>query len=166
MDTTEQQKILERIGLLLNLKLEHGCLPGEVEVAAYKIGLMVQKYGLAVSFPQAGKSQQSQAETAEQRAERQNREAHQKFEEEIRRAREAHARRQEEKRSRPSLNFEYGEVTVIGETEKALFLRNDEDETEFWIPRSQCREGCQHWGRGDSGVLWVSRWWAEKEGWT
>lgn len=167
MTPEEQQKITRMLGLLLNLKLSNGCMPGEVEVAAYKIGTLVQKYGLVISFPSSTDEQShARAETSEQRAERQRREANQKFEEEIRRAREhAEQRRRERSQYRPSPSVAYIEVMIIGETEKALLCRSQEDETEFWIPRSQCREGCERWKRGDSGVLHVSQWWAEKEGW-
>ena len=142
MDSTEQQKIANRIKLLLNLTLANGCMPGEVEVAAYKIGSLVQKYGLRVSFPYALEEESSTQQERPYRPEH----------------RRTPPRRQ--------AAFAHIEVLIIGETEKALFCRSQEDEGEFWIPRSQCREGCEQWGRGDSGTLYVSYWWAEKEGWT
>ena len=137
MDTTEQQKIEDRIKLLLNLTLANGCMPGEVEVAAYKIGSLIQKCNLLVTFPTEKTREQPH-----------------------------HTQRERARSSSSSLIFEYVEIVVIGGTEKALLCRSQDDESEFWIPRSQCRNGCQHWERGDEGMLYVSRWWAEKEGWT
>lgn len=138
MDHNEQVSLLERIRLLQNMTEARGCHAGEADVAALKIGKLVQKYGLHVSFA-------DEASHAE-RPPRQT------------------TRPQKDTTAAPDNFFTYGDVLVIGSTEKAIMVR-DEDDGEFWVPRSQLRNGCEHWMRGDDGTLCVSTWWARKEEW-
>mgnify|MGYP003394316019 CR=1 FL=1 len=135
MDKTEQEKIEARLKLLLNLTRDNGCMPGEVETAAYKIGSLVQKYKLDVTFPHAHTEKQE-------------------------------SQKSESTYAKNGAFFAYGVVHIRGVSEKAILCHDLISDVEFWVPRSQCRNGCEHWEKGKHGMLYTSRWWAEKEGWT
>lgn len=59
------------------------------------------------------------------------------------------------------LGIDIGHVTVLRTTEMALLVSFDDGE-EAWIPRSVLDDENELESRGDSGVLIVPRWLAEK----
>ena len=139
MNLHEQTKIIERLALLKNMTVDRGCAPGEADTAALKIGQLVQRYDLQVTFTSGANHRQEQAKPSSS-------------------SRYSWREREEED------DFEYGFVTVRGDTEKAICVK-DEDGNIFWVPRSQLRQGCEDWTVKDTGMLYVSAWWAKKEGW-
>lgn len=50
MKSLDHHKILERITSLKNMQVSRGCTAAEADVAALKIGKLVQQYDLCVSF--------------------------------------------------------------------------------------------------------------------
>ena len=142
MTTEEQQRILQRLGLLMNMSEARGCTEHEAANAQLKIGQAVQKYNLTLSF--GTPHSQTYKESAPPPPP-----PHEK-----------------PRRERPREDaFEHEWVKVIAATEKALLLRN-QDSDEYWIPKSQLRNDCRDWDRGDEGMLYCSRWWARKEEWS
>ena len=60
---------------------------------------------------------------------------------------------------------EYTEIDcrVIRTTDKAVLVEVDDGE-EVWIPLSQVEDNGEDLKDGDKGVLFISEWWAEREG--
>ena len=58
---------------------------------------------------------------------------------------------------------EFPDVEAVGQTEKALLVRFDEDDEE-WVPQSQIHEDSEVWNKGDVGLLVVTEWWSQKAG--
>lgn len=59
-----------------------------------------------------------------------------------------------------------GEVTVLAATEKALRVTHENEEA--WIPLSQIHDDSEIWKPsqiGETGVLAIPEWLAEKKGW-
>lgn len=76
----------------------------------------------------------------------------------------AHASDRSYYRDEEEEDYEYGFVEVLDESAKALFCC-DEDRFAFWVPKSQLGADCADWERGDSGMLSVTQWLAEQQGW-
>jgi hypothetical protein len=65
--------------------------------------------------------------------------------------------------------FTIHDAVVVHETEKALRIRSDDLEEEVWVPKSQIHDDSDVYDSGDGsgpGRLVVSKWLAEKNGWT
>lgn len=57
-----------------------------------------------------------------------------------------------------------GETTVIRETEKAILVTVDGEQT--WVPKSVIHDDSEVWSRKNGeGQLVVKAWFAHKEGW-
>lgn len=57
---------------------------------------------------------------------------------------------------------DFKNVQGVKETDDALLCRIDGKEV--WIPQSQIEEDSEVWKEGDYGTLYISDWFAEKEG--
>jgi hypothetical protein len=56
-----------------------------------------------------------------------------------------------------------GEATVVRETDKAILVSfEDEDTEQRWIPKSVVHDDSEIWKKDDNGQLVVKTWWAEK----
>jgi hypothetical protein len=61
-------------------------------------------------------------------------------------------------------SFTYGEVKVVRETGKAILVLNDDNE-EFWVPKTCLSEDSEVWKDKQEGQLVVKQSWAEHEDW-
>ena len=54
---------------------------------------------------------------------------------------------------------------VISHTDKALLVKMDDDDAEYWIPKSQIHDDSEVFEVNHKGLLVVSTWFAEARGW-
>lgn len=58
-----------------------------------------------------------------------------------------------------------GQGIATAETEKALKVVLEDLHQHCWIPKSQIHDDSEIWRNGQSGVVVVSRWMADQNGW-
>jgi len=63
------------------------------------------------------------------------------------------------------MGFRIEDAKCVRATEKAILVEAPVLDDDEWIPQSQVDDESEVWKIGDSGVLVVSDWWAEKKGW-
>jgi len=56
----------------------------------------------------------------------------------------------------------FPDASALRESAKALLVEIEGEES--WIPKSQIDDDSEVFAQGDSGMLVVNEWWAEKEG--
>jgi hypothetical protein len=58
-----------------------------------------------------------------------------------------------------------GEVTSILETNQAILIVLECDNSEHWIAKSQIHDDSEVWAKGQCGDLVVTQWYAKQKGW-
>ncbi len=131
-------RTISLIEKLREMRVERGCTPSEADAAALKIGRMVQEHGLPVAPAPAAPPPHSSPPP------RYSARNPYRYEEEP---------------------FDAGDAACLYATEKAIYVQLTMINESVWIPKSVCRDGCEHWSKGDTGTLYVAPWFARKEGW-
>ena len=58
-----------------------------------------------------------------------------------------------------------GDATCLAETEKAIKVKLEDADEEFWVPKSVVHDDSEVYSmKNGSGSLVVKQWWAEKNG--
>jgi hypothetical protein len=63
------------------------------------------------------------------------------------------------------MTYKIEKAVCVAETSKAICVEAEEFDERVWIPQSQIDEDSEVYSKGDEGMLIVSEWWAEKQGW-
>ena len=72
------------------------------------------------------------------------------------------AKKSKKRKDEPS--YQFGQVTVEKETEKAILVISPGQDREngTWVPKSQIHQESEVEGDGDEGILYVTQWYAEQ----
>ena len=106
-------RILTLLEKLREMRVERGCTQEESDAAAFKIGRMIQTYGLPLSLQKQEQSSPRQPHSA---------------------------RNPQKHEDKP---FNAGPAKVLMVTEKALYIFLDLINEGCWVPKSVCKEECQ-----------------------